>query len=105
MQQTQVHAPIEGDWVQEMRLELDEGEIQAMALAKQLNALVLMDEAHGRRIAASESVKLIGTLGVLLLAKRNGLIKAIRPVTEQMVQEGYSLSASVVDFVLQLAGE
>jgi predicted nucleic acid-binding protein len=105
MQQTQVHAPIEGDWVQEMRLELDEGEIQAMALAKQLNALVLMDEAHGRRIAASESVKLIGTLGVLLLAKKNGLIKAIRPVTEQMVQEGYSLSVSVVDFVLQQAGE
>jgi predicted nucleic acid-binding protein len=103
--QTHVHAAIEEDWVQDMRLELDEGEIQAMVLAKQLNALVLIDEAHGRRIAASASLKLIGTLGVLLIAKKQGLIKAIRPITRQMMQEGYALSASVVEFVLQQAGE
>lgn len=105
MLQAQVHEAIEDDWVQGIRLELDEGEIQAMALAKRLNALVLMDEAHGRRIAASESVKVIGTLGILLIAKKNGLIKAMRPVTVQMIQEGYSLNASVVEFVLQQAGE
>lgn len=103
--QIQVHAAITDDWVEEMRLELDEGEIQAMALAKKLNALVLMDEAHGRRIATSASVKLIGTLGVLLSAKKKGLIKDIRPIAAQMIQEGYSLSATVVEFALQQAGE
>jgi predicted nucleic acid-binding protein len=105
MERATVHAAIENEWVKDMRIELDEGEIQAMALAKQLDALVLMDEAHGRRIATSESVAVIGTLGVLLSAKRQNLITAMRPITQQMQQHGYSLSPSVVEYVLHQARE
>ena len=100
-----VHESIDDEWVEDLRIELHEGEIQAMALARKFDALVLMDEAHGRRVAARNSVALIGTLGVLLRAKLRGLIPLIRPVVEQMKQGDYTISQSVVEQALRQAGE
>ncbi len=103
--QATLHESIQDDWVADLRLDLHEGETQALALAKNLNALVLMDEAHGRRIAAKHAIAVIGTLGLLLRGKQKGLIPLVRPVMEQMRREGYMLGESLVGQVLALAGE
>lgn len=86
--------------------ELDLGEAETIVLARELNAdWVLMDERKGRRKLGQLGVKKIGTLGILLKAKQLGLLLTIRPVIETLHQQGFSLSQSVIDAVLEQAGE
>jgi predicted nucleic acid-binding protein len=54
---------------------LDDGERAAIALAELIHAdLVLMDERKGVRISLQKGFEVIGTLGILDLAARRGLI-------------------------------
>jgi predicted nucleic acid-binding protein len=46
-----------------------------------------------------------GTLGVILLAKREGKIEAARPIFAQLVQVGFRVSTQVVESALRLVGE
>ena len=105
LKQATLHENIENVWVADLRLGLHEGEIQAMALAIEMNALVLMDQSYGRKIAALNSVAVIGTLGVLIRAKLKGLIPLVRPIVEHMIRENYSPSEAIVAHALRLAGE
>jgi len=66
---------------QKFRRELDEGEAQAIAIALESGAdLLLIDEAMGRKIALREGLKITGILGMLLDAKNMGLIVAVKPL-------------------------
>lgn len=86
--------------------ELDRGEAETIVLAREINAdWVLMDEKKGRRKLSQLGIPKIGTLGILLKAKQVGLLSAIRPDVERLRQQGFSLSAAVVDAVLAEAGE
>lgn len=86
--------------------ELDLGEAETLVLARELNAdWVLMDERKGRRKLDQLGVKKIGTLGILLKAKQLGLLPTIRPAIEMLHQQGFSLSQTVIDAVLEQAGE
>jgi len=59
---------------------LDVGEAAALSLAQTIGArLILLDERKARRIAARIGLQVAGTLAVLLRAKQQGLIAAIRP--------------------------
>ena len=84
---------------------LDEGETQALVLAKQLGCGVLMDEKRGRQVARHHGVPVVGVLGVLLQAKRSGQIELLSPMIERLQNSGYRLSTSLVETVLTLAGE
>jgi predicted nucleic acid-binding protein len=64
---------------------LDRGEAAAIPLAERLGADLLCDDAAGRAEARRRGISVVGTLGVLLLAKRKGLLPKIRPVMESMV--------------------
>ena len=57
---------------------LDEGEAEAITLAKESNLPILLDERKGRRIAKSLGVRVEGTLGLLVRAKRRGLVSSVR---------------------------
>ncbi len=86
--------------------EMDLGEAETIVLAREIGAdWVLMDEKRGRRKLAELKLKKIGTLGILLKAKRTGLLAAIRPDIEQLRQQGFSISQDVVDSVLRQANE
>jgi predicted nucleic acid-binding protein len=55
--------------------QLDPGEREAIALAQSVDAsLVLLDERRGRRVARGLGLAVSGTLGVLDLAARRGLV-------------------------------
>ncbi len=47
----------------------------------------------------------IGALGALLLAKRKGLLSAIKPEMEALVNFGFRISQNLFDRVLNDAGE
>lgn len=84
---------------------LDEGEAQALSLAKALGCGVLMDERRGRQAAVRQGAPLFGVLGVLLQAKRIGKLESICPTLERMQTNGYRISQALIDSALKLAGE
>ena len=73
--------------VQELREDLDPGEAEAIVLAIERRAdLLLMDERRGRRIAMAAGLTVTGLLGVVARAKRAGLIDLGKPVLDDLIQ-------------------
>jgi predicted nucleic acid-binding protein len=87
--------------------DLDRGEAEAIALALEIGAeLLLLDEREGRRAAKRLGLAVIGILGILLDAKRHGCLSAVRPLLASLQQEaGFYLTDSLVRLVLDLAEE
>lgn len=86
---------------------LDRGEAEAIALALELNGdELLIDERLGRREAARLGLSMTGVLGVLLIAKRRGLIPLVQPVMDALMTEaGFRVSKQLYGEVLRAAGE
>jgi predicted nucleic acid-binding protein len=83
--------------------ELDPGERQAIQLAKQEHAdLLLMDEKLGVRIAREQGLAVTGTLGVLVQATRRGLIDIERALTDLQATD-FRCSNRVVEEVRRQA--
>ncbi|MEZ4848424.1 MAG: DUF3368 domain-containing protein [Bacteroidia bacterium] len=93
--------------VQHLTGALDHGEAEAIVLAIELNAdRLLIDERAGYQIAKQTNLKPIGLLGVLIVAKNNGLIQSVRPLLDQLRNQiGFWVSDSVYHRVLQIVGE
>jgi len=100
-----VSPPTEPDAL--LAAELGTGESAVLRVAARLRApLVLIDERRARRIATQVyRLKVRGTAGVLVEAKRGGFIPTIRPLLEAMVQNGYFLSTRLVETACSAAGE
>jgi predicted nucleic acid-binding protein len=90
-----------------LALELDAGEAEAIALAVEQGAdLLLMDERRGRQAATRLKQRVVGVLGVLIEAKRHGNLPAVRPVLDALVSEaGFRISGALYARVLEAAGE
>ncbi|NJN97415.1 MAG: DUF3368 domain-containing protein [Anaerolineales bacterium] len=85
---------------------LDQGEAEVLALATEWSArLVIIDEHKGRRYAKRLGLPLTGTIGILLTAKRNGLISALAPLINQLLKGGLFLAPELVEKALELAEE
>ena len=86
--------------------QLDTGEAEAIVLAKERDAdWLLMDEIRGRTIAQGLGLKVIGTLGILLLAKEEGLVPEVRPLLDALMTQRFRISDFVYRQVLRQAGE
>ena len=84
---------------------LDLGEQQAVALAYQLKAVLIIDDRLGRIAARSLGLSITGLAGVLIRAKEAGFVTAVRPLLEMVRQKGYWLSDELLDAVARLEGE
>lgn len=100
-----VHDDTDSEFCQQLRQTLDEGEVQALDLARQLRCGVLMDELMGRQVANSYQIPVVGVLGILLKAKQSGAIPALAPLISALQAQDYRLSSVLVQKVLQSAGE
>lgn len=93
--------------VEALRATLDRGEAEAIVLALELKAeLLIIDEKPGRVIAGSYGINITGVLGVLLEAKHQGLIVAVKPLMNQLLDQlEFWMSRQLYETVLELAGE
>lgn len=84
----------------------DQGETEAMLLYKQLKAnKLLIDDRRGRRIAQLNGISIIGSLGVLLAAKKQGLLNRVAPALTKLTQSRIYMDPDLLQTVLELAGE
>ncbi len=86
---------------------LDEGERQAILLARGFSSpvLLLLDDRAGRTAARKVNQPLTGLAGLLLMAREVGLIKEVLPMVEDVRAKGYWLSDAVIDAVKAAAAD
>lgn len=93
--------------VELLKEQLDAGESEAIALAKEVNAdLLLLDERQGTAIARNMGLKTTGVLGILMEAKSQNFIPTIKPILADLRNKaGFWLSEKLENQVLAAVGE
>lgn len=85
---------------------LGSGELAAICLFKQLSAdLLLIDDARAKKVAYLNNIEVMGSLGVLLLAKKKGLITTIKPSLTLLRCSDIFVSELLLDQILAMSGE
>jgi len=85
---------------------LGQGELEAMALYKQLSAdALLIDDRRARAVAEHNQIVCLGTLGFLLYAKQQGVIQHIAPYVKKLRTSPMYYSENLLEKALSLAGE
>ncbi len=106
-----IRAAVADGWLQPCRVQtvtrrgLGAGESQAIARAAEIGAALLSDDRAARRSASELGLIVVGTLGVLVRAKRKGLVPQVRASIEQLRKSGHWLSDEAVAAALKAAGE
>ena len=81
--------------------DLGPGESAVLALAlTEPGSRTVLDDLEARRCARSLSIPVVGTLGMVTVAKEEGRIPAARPVVERLRSSGMYLSDRVVNYAL-----
>lgn len=93
--------------VNALGLDLDAGEAEAIALAMECQAdLILLDERMGRHAAQRMALKVTGTLGILIAAKDRGLLPSVRPLLDALrADAGFWIGDALYGAVVAAAGE
>ena len=85
---------------------LGQGELEAIALYKDKNAkFLLIDDRRAKKFAKLNNVNVIGSLGVMVLAKELGKVKSIREDLEKLRNSDVFISETLIEKVLSSVGE
>lgn len=88
------------------KAKLHDGEVEVMILAQEQKAdLVILDDNAAKKTAKYLGLPVTGTLGVLIKAKRMGIIESVKPLITELRKNGFYVSGTVERMVLEQAGE
>lgn len=107
---------LHNDWLDECKglmnlYQIDLGEASAMVLAQHIqakediSALLIMDDFRGRNAVQHAGMALIGTTGLLLLAKKARVLNSVKPPLTALRKNSYFLSDRLIEAALRQAGE
>lgn len=87
------------------RYKIDSGEAEAIILAKELNAdLLLADQKKVRGIAGALDLEVTGTIGLLVRAYEKALIKDLKTILDSLREQGFRYPDEIYDAVLKESG-
>lgn len=84
---------------------VDTGEAEAIALALERKTTLVLDDRKARQVAKRLGIRIIGTVGILVRAKRQGILPAIRPHLEALKNAGFRLTPDLEEEARRLANE
>jgi len=107
---------ISGEWIKTKRTKnrlkvkqlpamLGLGEREAIILAQELNATLLIDDRKAREVAEENGINCFGSLRVLKEAKDKKLIGTIKSVGDKLREKGLRIDTSLYQRFLQEVGE
>ena len=89
-----------------LQTQLGAGESEVIALSTELTDVVaVLDDKKARRVAHEMSLKVMGTVGLLLRAKQHDLLQELKPVLDSLEGVGFRLSRELLREALRLAKE
>lgn len=93
--------------LQLLRTELEEGEAETIALAYEVGAqVVLLDERDARQAAQRLGLRALGTIGMLIWAKRSGRLPSLRMMLDALQTQGrFRISRALYEQALREVGE
>lgn len=85
---------------------LDSGESEAIVLTDELkDAILIIDELKGRKVAIDMGLKVTGTLGIILKSKERGIITAVKPLLDALIDNNIRIGSKLYEDILKKAGE
>lgn len=88
------------------KAQLHDGEVEVKILAKEKNAdLVIIDDANAKKHAKYLKLPVTGTLGVLIKAKRQGYIRELKPIIQEMIDKNIYISENLTKLCLEQVNE
>jgi predicted nucleic acid-binding protein len=104
-----VQSPIDGEAIDRLRLttRLDPGESEAIVLAGEVGARLIIDEYQGRQIALARGIPIVGTIGLIVEASHAGIlaIDDVEPLLRQMTRSRFRVSERLIRHAVALARE
>jgi predicted nucleic acid-binding protein len=93
------------EYMRVLNLIVDSGEAEAISLAIELNLMILIDERKGRNYARDLNLRVRGSLGLFLEAKKKGLMKSVTECIDKLKSAGYYLDDELIETLLIESGE
>ena len=89
----------------EIESRLDKGEASSIALSLEMDYVqLIIDDHKGRKIAQSLHLNIIGTIGILVLAHKKGLIQDIKEILFKLVNSGFRISKDLIQKIIDEYG-
>jgi predicted nucleic acid-binding protein len=102
----ETHEVADRDVVARFRAILDGGESEAITLAQEVEAdLIILDDEEARNTARAAGLRVVGLLAFLSLAKERGIISHVRPLLDMLKRQGFFIGDDLYHQILQQAGE
>lgn len=89
-----------------LETQVDWGEASAIALAKEMDdVLLLLDDLKARKLASRLNLKYTGALGIITKAKQLTIIDTVKPLIDKLIATNFRISNKIIDEILKINNE